>query len=107
VLAVATLLGVSTSSAAAGPCQLVLKPETDGFFLNPILKKVVVHDITPGTDGSPCQFLTGDEIVQINAQPVVGQRAKTVMAHWKGLKKADLRVFRIRRGGRMMDIRLP
>jgi hypothetical protein len=89
---------------AKDSCRLTLKPETSGFFLNPVLEKVTITKVSPQAPGAACVLMVDDEILQLNDQRVVGQRAKTVMAYWKSLKPGDPRNFKVRRAGVVLAI---
>ena len=90
------LLVVPAFSAQA--CQLSLKPQTSGFFLNPTLEKVVVANAVAGPD-KPCKLQVGDELLQVNDRVLPGAKAKEVMAYWKGLPKGSKSSFKVRRAG--------
>jgi hypothetical protein len=104
-LAVAGLLAAGTAQAA-GVCELALHPQTSGFFLNPVLEKVVVVTAKPASPGKPCALMADDELLQVNDQVIPGQRASKVMLYWKGLKDDAPRVFKVRRKGVVVDVDL-
>lgn len=103
-LALAALLFLCAAAHASDGCQLTLKPETSGFFLNPVLDKVTVMKVSPQAPGAACALMANDEILQLNGQRVVGQRAKTVMAYWKSLKPGDPRNFKVKRAGVVLTV---
>jgi hypothetical protein len=80
--------------------MLSLKPETSGFFLNPVLDRVIVAKAT----GAGCKLLVDDEILQLNDQVIPGQRARTVMSYWKSLGKDVPRIFKVRRDGSILAV---
>lgn len=102
VLALVTL----PLSAQAGNCKLDIQPETSGFFLNPTLNKLTVRSMKSVKPGFNCKLQQGDEIQQINAQIVPGQKAKTVQSYWKGLKPDQPVTFKVLRQGKPLTLRL-
>ncbi len=103
ILALASLLLCGAAHANSG-CSLTLKPETRGFFLNPILEKVTVVKVTPMASDSVCPLKVDDEILQINDQLVVGQRANSVMNYWKSLKRDEPRNVKVKRGSAILTV---
>lgn len=97
----AALLAAPAVSAWA--CQLSLKPETTGFFLNPTLQKVSVVKAVSGAD-KPCTLLVGDELLQVNDRMIPGAKARDVMAYWKGLPKGSNPTFKVRRAGTVLTV---
>lgn len=87
-------------AAHAGNCKLDIQPVTSGFFLNPTLDKLTVRSMRSVKPGVDCKLQQGDEIVQINAQPVPGQKARDVQAYWKGLKQDQSLTFKVLRHGK-------
>ena len=83
----------------AAECNIDIKPRFRGFGLNPVVDKVLVSGVRPARPGAYCPARIGDEILQVNAQRVPGQRAFTVLRYWRSLKKGTPRTYRIRRGG--------
>jgi hypothetical protein len=89
---------------AGGSCSLSLRPETSGFFLNPVLEKVVIAKAVPTAPGIGCPLMANDEILQVNDQVIPGQRANKVMGYWKALKADSPRVFKVRRAGAILSV---
>lgn len=103
ILAIAALFCIGPAYAA-GSCSLTLRPETSGFFLNPVLKKVVVAKAMPTAAGKGCPLMADDELLQVNDQVIPGQRASKVMGYWKALKADAPRVFKVRRAGTILSV---
>ena len=97
----AALLFLPALSAHA--CTLSLKPETSGFFLNPVLEKVVVVKTAPSAD-SPCTLLVGDELLQVNDRVIPGAKAKEIMAYWRALPTGSTPIFKVRRGSEVLTV---
>jgi C-terminal processing protease CtpA/Prc len=91
-------------ASRAGNCKLDINPVTSGFFLNPTLDKMTVRSIRSVKPGFDCKLQQGDEIVQINTQPVPGQKAKTVQAYWKSLKPNQAVTFKVLRQGKPLTL---
>lgn len=88
----------------AGNCKLDIHPVTSGFFLNPTLDKLTVRSMKSTKAGFDCKLQQGDEILQINAQPVPGHKAKDVQAYWRALKPDQPVTFKVLRQGRPMTL---
>lgn len=88
----------------AGNCKLDINPVTSGFFLNPTLDKMTVRSIRSVKPGFDCKLQQGDEIVQINTQPIPGQKARTVQTYWKSLKQDQAVTFKVLRHGKPMTL---
>lgn len=99
----AGLLAAGFANAGTG-CELRLKPETSGFFLNPTLEKVTVVEATAVDPDRPCLFLAGDELLQINGQVVPGHKAREVMKYWESLSKGMRLNFSVRREDEVMSL---
>lgn len=91
-------------AALAGDCKLDINPVTSGFFLNPTLEKLTVRSMTSLKPGLDCKLQQGDEILQINSQPVRGRKAKEVQAYWKGLKQNEPITFKVIRQGKPLTL---
>lgn len=50
--------------------------EGDGFFLNPVVTKIRIDKVEKASLAESAGILAGDEILQIEGQPVVGKRAR-------------------------------
>lgn len=98
-----TLLVLPLASQA-GNCKLDINPVTSGFFLNPTLDRLMVRSMKSVKPGFDCKLLQGDEIVQINTQPVKGQKAREVQAYWKGLKQNEPVTFKVVRNGKPLTL---
>lgn len=85
-------------------CAVGFKPETSGFVLNPILRKLTVTSSKPQKPGDACLLHVNDEILQVNSQPVPGARALAVMKYWKGIPKGSEITFVVRRDGAVTRI---
>ena len=91
-----TLMALPLSSHA---CAVGFKPETSGFPLNPILKKLTVTSSKLEKTGDTCLLRVNDEILQVNSQAVPGARALAVMRYWKAIPDGSSVAFVVRRAG--------
>jgi S1-C subfamily serine protease len=72
---VLTLLLVQPSQAAEAKLGFSVKVEGGGFFLNPVVTKIIVDDVTKGSIADLAGMKVGDVILQINGQTLAGKRA--------------------------------
>jgi hypothetical protein len=93
---ISTLLVLPLSSHA---CAVGFKPETSGFALNPILKKLTVTSSKLEKAGDTCLLRVNDEILQVNSQAVPGARALAVMRYWKAIPDGSSVAYVVRRAG--------
>ncbi len=95
---------LAAPALARGGCSLQLKPQTEGFFLNPTLVRVLVKEARPSAEGKTCALQANDEILKINDRVVPGTKAKALMAYWQGLGARDPKVFTVRRAGQVLQL---
>ena len=104
--AVATLLGALLAlPLSAHACAVGFKPETQGFALNPILKKLTVTSSKLEKPGDECLLHVNDEILQVNTQLVPGSRALSVMRYWKAIPDGSAITFVVRRDGAVVNVK--
>jgi C-terminal processing protease CtpA/Prc len=72
---VLTLFLVQPSQAAEAKLGFSVKVEGGGFFLNPVVTKIIVEDVTKGSIAELAGMKVGDVILQINGQTLAGKRA--------------------------------
>lgn len=63
------------SLAAEAKLGFAVKVEGEGFFLNPIVSKIIVDEVTKGSIAEAAGMRVGDLILQINGRSVARQRA--------------------------------
>ena len=104
-------ISASRSIRGVDGCVLVgsglcsrLRPETSGFVLNPILKKLTVASSKLEKPGDVCLLRVNDEILQVNSQLVPGARALAVMKYWKAIPNGSAITFVVRRDGAVTKI---
>src|SRR5437016_2759393 len=69
------LLVFACSSYAAGPkLGFAVSVEGEGFFLNPVVTKILVTEVKKASLAEAAGMRTGDIIIKIQGQSVVGRR---------------------------------
>lgn len=99
----AAILALPGLAAAAG-CELSIKPQMKGFYLNPTVVSVQVSKVAPPPPGGQCRLVAGDEILRINDRQVKGAKALGVMRYWKSLQATDPRVYTVLRGDEVLVV---
>ena len=73
-------------AAPASPCHadapklgMVVSVDADGFF-DPVIKKISITKVEKNSLAEAAGIVGGDEIIQVEGQPVVGRRAKEMQA---------------------------
>lgn len=97
----------------ARPCQaaeqklgFVTQVEGEGFFLNPVVKKILVTEVKKGSLAEAAGMRAGDQIIQIEGQSVAGRRARELQPFMK-LNPGETRTFRLKRAdGTEVDARI-
>lgn len=75
-VAFALLLAFAHSSRAAEPkLGFAVDVEGEGFFLNPMVKKIIVAEVVKGSLAEAAGMRAGDQIIQIEGRNVAGRRA--------------------------------
>ncbi len=84
---------------------MLVSVEADGFF-NPVIKKVTVTKVEKASLAEAAGIVGGDEIVQVEGQPVVGKLAKEVQALMK-FGPGESRTLRVKHAdGKEFDAKL-
>ena len=102
------LLLVFATRSHAGEQRLgfVTQLEGEGFFLNPLVKRILVTDVTKGSIAEAAGMRAGDEIIQIEGQSVVGRRARELQPFMK-LNPGETRTLRLKHAdGTEVDARI-
>jgi C-terminal processing protease CtpA/Prc len=69
--------------------------EGEGFFLNPLVKKLLVTEVLKGSLAEAAGMKVGDEIIQIEGQKVAGRRAMELQRFMK-LNPGETRTLRLK-----------
>ena len=101
VILFAALVALPLSARA---CAVGFDPETSGFVLNPVLKKLTVTSSKIEKLGDVCFLHVKDEILQVNSQLVPGARALAVMRYWKAIPDGSAITFIVRRDGAVIKV---
>jgi C-terminal processing protease CtpA/Prc len=102
------LLFVSAHPSRAADQKLgfVTQVEGEGFFLNPLVTKILVTEVTKGSLADAAGMRPGDQIIQIEGQSVAGRRARELQPFMK-LNPGETRTLRLKRAdGTEVDARI-
>ena len=93
-------------AAAEQKLGFVTQVEGEGFFLNPIVTKIVVTEVTKGSLAEAAGMKVGDQIIQVEGQDVIGKRA-TELRRFLKFDPGETRRFRLRHAdGTEVDARI-
>jgi C-terminal processing protease CtpA/Prc len=73
----------------------VTQVEGEGFFLNPIVTKVLVTEVTKGSLAEAAGMRVGDQIIQVEGQTIAGKRALALQPFMK-LSPGETRTMRLK-----------
>jgi C-terminal processing protease CtpA/Prc len=80
--------------------------EGEGFFLNPIVKRILVTEVTKGSLAEAAGMRVGDQILQIEGRDVAGRRAFELQPFMK-LNPGETRKLRLKHSdGTEVDARI-
>jgi C-terminal processing protease CtpA/Prc len=101
-----TVLGSSGSQAVEAKVGIAITVEGEGFFLNPIVSKIRVKEVEKPSLAEAAGIVAGDEIIQIDGQPVAGKRALDLKAYMK-FNPGETRTLRLKHeNGDQFDARI-
>ncbi|MEY2579011.1 MAG: hypothetical protein QOI49_1835 [Verrucomicrobiota bacterium] len=83
------------SQAAEVKLGFSIRLEGEGFFLNPVVKRLFVEQVTKGSLAEAAGLKAGDEIIKIEGQVVVGRRARELQGYMK-LNPGETRTLRLK-----------
>jgi C-terminal processing protease CtpA/Prc len=83
------------SQAAEAKLGFSIRLEGGGFFLNPVVKKLFVEEVTKGSLAEAAGMKAGDEIIKIEGQVVAGRRARDLQGYMK-LNPGETRTLRLK-----------
>jgi C-terminal processing protease CtpA/Prc len=86
---------VPHSEAAEVKLGFSVRLEGEGFFLNPVVKKLFVEEVTKGSLAEAAGIRAGDEIIKIEGQVVAGKRALALQGYMK-LNPGETRTLRVK-----------
>ena len=100
------LVFAQTSQAAEQRLGFVTQVEGEGFFLNPLVKRILITEVTKGSLAEAAGLRAGDEIIQIEGQRVAGKRAWELQPFMK-LNPGETRTLRLKHAdGTEIDARI-
>ena len=77
LLAVTLLIGGAATSYADSPkVGMSIDVQGEGFFLNPVVTKVLVLTVEKASLAAGAGIVAGDEIIQVDGQTLAGRRAR-------------------------------
>jgi C-terminal processing protease CtpA/Prc len=94
------------SHAADAKLGFAVSVEGEGFFLNPLVKRILVTEVTKSSLAEVAGMRAGDQIIQIEGQSVFGRRAKELQPLMK-LNPGETRTLRLKHAdGSELDARI-
>src|SRR5438105_13191301 len=91
----AMLFILACPSYADGPkLGFAVSVEGEGFFLNPVVTKILVTEVKKASLAEAAGMKTGDQIIQIEGQSIVGRRARELQPFMK-LNLGETRTYRL------------
>lgn len=101
------LLAFVPSSPAAEPkIGFAVRRGRRRFFLNPLVKRLLVTEVTKGSLAEAAGMRAGDQIMQIEGQSVTGRRARELQPLMK-LNPGETRTLRLKHtDGTEVDARI-
>lgn len=106
LLVLLLLAFVPSSYGADQKLGFAVQLEGEGFFLNPIVRRLLVSEVAKGSLAEGAGMKTGDEIIQIEGQNVSGKRAFELKPFMK-LNPGETRKLRLKHAdGTEGDIRI-
>jgi C-terminal processing protease CtpA/Prc len=104
-LAFMLLLVCAQISLAAG-LGFEVSVEGEGFFLNPVVKKLLVSEVTRGSIAEAAGMKSGDEIMRVDGQSIAGKRMLELRPLMK-LNPGETRTLRLKHtDGTEVDARI-
>ena len=95
VVIAAAVVASNASYAVEVKVGIVIAVEGEGFFLNPVVRKIWVKEVVKSSLAEAAGMVAGDEIIQIEGQPVVGKRALDLKPYMK-FGAGETRTLRLR-----------
>lgn len=100
------LVFVPPSHGAERKLGFAVDLEGEGFFLNPLVKKLFVTEVLKGSLAEGAGVKVGDQIIQIEGQNVAGRRALELRPFLK-LNPGETRTLRLKHAdGTEVDARI-
>jgi len=106
-LLVAVLLLSFAGGVAAKGLGFSIEGKTSGFFLNPVMDRVTISKVEPGSVAADSGMLAGDVVLELNGTHVPGMRAHALMTFWKSIPNGTPLRFRLQRRQAIVNVVLP
>lgn len=71
--------------------------KAEGAFWNPTLVSITIEDVTPGSPAAAQGFAKGDQVLELEGQPIAGRKGTEVQAVMKSKAPGDKLVARLKR----------
>jgi S1-C subfamily serine protease len=95
IVFIGLLVFAPLSQAAEVKLGFSIRLEGEGFFLNPVVRKLFVEEVTKGSLAEAAGMKAGDEIIKIEGQNVAGRRALLLQGYMK-LNPGETRALRLK-----------
>ena len=82
----ALCLAATAASAAKGHLGFAVEVETSGFFLQPVLERVTIETVMPGSPAAAAGLRVGDAVLSIDGTAVKGAPARPFGAKLKSVQ---------------------
>jgi len=89
------LVLASPGYAASPKLGFAVSVEGEGFFLNPLVTRILVTEVKKASLAEAAGMRAGDVIIKIQGQSVVGRRAWELRP-WMDFKPGETRTLRLR-----------
>lgn len=103
LLAVALLGAASVALAAKGSLGFGTEAAFSGFF-SPVLKRVKVTTVVPGSSAAIAGMKPGDYIVEADGRVIEGAPARELAKRLKSVQAGDRLRLKIKRGDALFDL---
>ncbi|CAN5125670.1 hypothetical protein BH10PSE17_BH10PSE17_10760 [soil metagenome] len=96
LLLAASFVVVTAAHAASPKVGMAISVDGDGFFLNPIVRKVTISEVEKGSLAELAGISVGDEILEVEGQSIAGRRGNDLRALTR-FNPGEPRQLRLRR----------
>lgn len=96
-LVVLAALVLSPAAVAKGKLGFATEVAVSGLF-KPVLKRVKVSSVTPGSPAAAAGLQVGDYVVEVDGRQVQGAPAREMAARLKAIKTGEHLLLELKRG---------
>lgn len=104
-LAVLLLVVTSNAVAAKGKLGFGIKATSSGF-ISPVLERLKVATVTPGSPAAAAGLKLGDFITEINGRPVAGAPAREMIGTFRDIQVGQKLRLKIKRDNEFVSIEI-